>query len=213
MASDSRRARLLGRVPVGNRRLVLAVGATVLFALLVFVVLRSGLLSVPTEPTSQVRAVLEDYGLLALFAVFVVEGAMLLYFAPSESLVPAAVLVLGDAPADIAAIVAVAILGATTGQLALFALARRGGREYLLNTRWFHLSEAQLDRFDRWFDRWGPLAVPASNTMLFTRGMLTIPAGLSDMSARTFVLLSALGTLAFETILAALTVGALALLG
>ena len=74
------------------------------------------------------------------------------------------------------------------------------------------MSEAQLDRFDGWFERWGPLAVPVSNTMLFVRGMLTVPAGLSDMDVRTFAALSALGTLCFEGILAALTLGQLGFL-
>jgi membrane protein DedA with SNARE-associated domain len=37
--------------------------------------------------------------------------------------------------------------------------------------------------------------------------MLTIPAGLAEMDARTFVVLSALGTLSFELNLAAVTLG------
>jgi membrane protein DedA with SNARE-associated domain len=36
--------------------------------------------------------------------------------------------------------------------------------------------------------------------------MLTVPAGLAEMDDRTFVLLSALGTLSFESILAGLFV-------
>ena len=42
-----------------------------------------------------------------------------------------------------------------------------------------------------------------SNALLFTRGMLTVPAGLAEMDDRTFVVLSALGTLLFQTWLAA----------
>jgi hypothetical protein len=38
---------------------------------------------------SLARQFLDKYGLLALFAILVLEGAMLLYFAPSEALVPA----------------------------------------------------------------------------------------------------------------------------
>ena len=64
------------------------------------------------------------------------------------------------------------------------------------------MSEESLDRFDAWFDRWGPVVVPVSNSLLFTRGMLTVPAGLSELDTREFVLLSAVGTLSFEAILA-----------
>jgi membrane protein DedA with SNARE-associated domain len=147
-----------------------------------------------------------EYALLVLLGVFVLEGAMLMYFMPSELVVPSAILLLADRPADIVAILGVAVLGATVGQYALFKLAQRGGREYLLQKRWFRVSDEQLSKFDGWFDRWGPLVVPVSNSLLFTRGMLTVPAGLAEMDDRKFVLLSALGTLSFESILAGLYV-------
>ena len=150
---------------------------------------------------------LETYGHGALFLILVLEGAMLLYFAPSEALAPAGVTLLADGPGDyagIAAVIGVMVLGATVGQFALFTVAKRAGREYLLAQSWFRVSEERLERFDDWFDRWGPIAVPVSNALLFTRGMLTVPAGLADMDDRTFVLLSALGTVLFQTWLVAL---------
>lgn len=164
------------------------------------------------------RSLLQQYGFVALFCVFVIEGAMLLYFAPSESLVPAAVVLFGAgrgdgiAPSTLAAILAVSVVGATLGQYALFTAAKRGGRERLLDTRWVRVSEDRLARFDAWFERWGPLAVPVSNTLLFTRGMLTVPAGFAGMDDRRFVAFSAVGTLSFECLLAAITLGALELL-
>ena len=167
--------------------------------------------------TSYARQLLRQYGLAALLFVFVLEGAMLLYFAPSEALVPAAITVLAqttggyDLPA-VAAILVVAVAGATVGQTALFLLAKRGGREWLLDRPWFRVDEARLDRFGEYFDKYGLLAVPASNTLLFTRGMLTVPAGVAGMDTRRFVALSALGTLSFEAILAAGAIGVLELL-
>jgi membrane protein DedA with SNARE-associated domain len=149
---------------------------------------------------------LDQYGLLALFCILILEGAMLLYFAPSESLVPLGVTLLADSATDyasIAAVIGVAVVGATIGQYALFLLAKRGGREYLLKKRWFRIDEDQLDRFDGWFQRWGRVVVPVSNALLFTRGMLTVPAGFADMNDWEFVVLSALGTLVFQTWLAA----------
>ena len=149
---------------------------------------------------------LERYGFAALFVILILEGAMLLYFAPSEALVPAGILLLTDGSGDhlgIAAVVGVAVVGATVGQFVLFTVAKRAGREYLLAQSWFRISEERLERFDGWFERWGPIAVPVSNALLFTRGMLTVPAGLADMDDRTFVLLSALGTLIFQSWLAA----------
>jgi membrane protein DedA with SNARE-associated domain len=152
------------------------------------------------------RQWLDQYGLVALFFILILEGAMLLYFAPSESLVPLGVTLLAGGPEDyatIAAVILVAVVGATIGQYALFLLAKRGGREYLLQKRWFRIDEDQLDRFDGWFQRWGRVVVPVSNALLFTRGMLTVPAGFAEMDDLEFILLSALGTLIFQTWLAA----------
>ncbi|MDS0282492.1 DedA family protein [Haloarcula onubensis] len=163
------------------------------------------------------ESLLRRYGLAALLFAFVLEGAMLLYFAPSEALVPAAVTVLagraeGYHVPTVAAILLVAVVGATAGQTVLFLLAKRGGREWLLARPWFRVDEGRLDRFGDAFDSYGVLAVPVSNTLLFTRGMLTVPAGVAGMTTRRFVALSALGTLSFELLLAGATMGVLELL-
>jgi membrane protein DedA with SNARE-associated domain len=163
-----------------------------------------------TEAISVLDGLLDSpYALLILLGIFVLEGAMLMYFIPSEGVVPAAILLMGGSLTQNVLIITIAVVGATAGQFVLFSLAKRGGREYLLEKRWFRISENRLDRFDGWFERWGPVVVPVSNSLLFTRGMLTVPAGFAEMRDRDFILLSALGTLSFETILALLTLGAL----
>ena len=148
-----------------------------------------------------------EYAFVALLCVFVLEGAMLMYFMPSEAIVPVSIALMGRSVPEIAAIIGVAVLGATIGQTALFVIAQRGGREWLLQKRWFRVSDERLSTFDGWFDRWGPLVVPVSNSLLFTRGMLTVPAGFAEMRTREFVVLSAIGTLVFESALAALSLG------
>ncbi|WP_415379546.1 DedA family protein [Halosimplex sp. TS25] len=153
------------------------------------------------------QRIIDDYGLPALLPIFVLEGAMLLYFAPSEALVPGAIEFLATEPSGyewgtIALIFVVATVGATVGQVCLFLLAKRGGREWLLQKPWFRIEESKLDRFDGWFDRWGKWAVLVSNALLFTRGMLTVPAGVAEMDVREFAALSAVGTVIFEAWLA-----------
>ncbi len=157
------------------------------------------------EMPALLRSLLDSqWAYLALFGVFVLEGAMLMYFMPSELVVPSALFLLGDSLLEVVVVVSIAVAGATVGQYFLFKIAERGGREYLLRKRWFRIGEDRLDRFDAWFDRWGPVVIPVSNSLLFTRGMLTVPAGLSELRGRRFVLLSAVGTLMFESALAGL---------
>jgi len=155
------------------------------------------------EMPPTLRALLDsEWALVALFGVFVLEGAMLMYFMPSELIVPGSIVLLGTEA--LVPVLAIAVLGATVGQYALFLAAKRGGRAYLEQKRWFRISPEKLDRFDSWFERWGPIAVPVSNALLFTRGMLTVPAGFAEMDDRQFVLYSAAGTLVFEVALATL---------
>ncbi|QRV13447.1 DedA family protein [Haloterrigena salifodinae] len=145
-----------------------------------------------------------EFAFAVLLGICILEGAMMLRFMPSELVVPAALALIGSSIPETVAIVAIAIVGTTIGQFLLFCLVRRAGREYVIQKRWFPLTESRLERFDGWFDRWGGVAVAGSNTMLVVRGLLTIPAGLSEMDGRTFVALSALGSLSFQSILAAL---------
>ncbi|PSQ11510.1 hypothetical protein BRC98_04240, partial [Halobacteriales archaeon QS_7_68_65] len=56
-----------------------------------------------------------EYALLVLFCVFVLEGAMLMYFMPSEAIVPVSIGLMGSTVTDVATIVGVAVVGATIG--------------------------------------------------------------------------------------------------
>lgn len=145
-----------------------------------------------------------EWALVVLLGICVLEGLMLLRFLPSELVVPSALALIGSSVSDVVAILAIAVVGTTVGQCSLFLVVRRGGRQFVCQRRWFPIDEGRLDRFDAWFDRWGVIALPLSNTMLLVRGLLSFPAGLSDMHARQFVALSALGTTVFQTILAGL---------
>ncbi|PSP79170.1 hypothetical protein BRC81_06815 [Halobacteriales archaeon QS_1_68_20] len=202
-------AALSAEVRDRSRRLVVDYGVVVVVLSIVAV----GVWLFFNHGADFVEVLLRRYWLLALFGVFVLEGAMVLYFAPSESLVPVAVGLASTTdvapagPVTYATIIAVSVLGATLGQYLIFLLAKRWGRDFLLERPWFRIGDERLAKFEAWFDKWGPIVVPVSNTMLFVRGMFIVPAGIAEMRDRTFVVLSALGTLSFETILALLTLG------
>jgi membrane protein DedA with SNARE-associated domain len=193
----------------GRRRYA---AATAGVAALLAVGIWTGVLTVPEGAPAAALSVLREFGLPALFGASILEGALLLYFAPSESLVPAGVVLLGTSPVDVLAVLAVTVAGATVGQTVLFLAAKRGGRELLAGRRWLGVSERRLDGLEAWFDRWGDMAVPVSNALPLVRGLATVPAGLAGMDTRRFVVLSALGTLAFEGVLAGLALAGRGLL-
>ena len=87
-----------------------------------------------------------EVGLLVLLGISILEGTMMLRFMPSELVVPSALLLIGSSIPEVVTIVTIAVIGTTIGQTILFVLARRGGREYLLQKGWIPVSESRLDR-------------------------------------------------------------------
>ena len=85
--------------------------------------------------------------------------------------------------------------GALAGALALYALGRWGGRGLILRYgRVLRVREADLNRADGWFDRYGWAVVLLGRMVPGVRSLVSIPAGLSEMPLGQFVLLTVLGT-------------------
>ncbi len=96
----------------------------------------------------------------------------------------------------------VATVGSLVGALVLYALGRWGGRELILrHGRVLRLKEADLDRADGWFDRYGGAVVLFGRIVPGVRSLVSIPAGLSEMPLGRFVLLTALGSGVWNTLL------------
>lgn len=79
-----------------------------------------------------------------------------------------------------------AVLAATAsslvGALLIYALARRGGRPLLLPYgRLLRIREADLDRSEAWFDRFGGWLVLGGRLVPGARSLVSVPAGLTRM--------------------------------
>ena len=56
------------------------------------------------------------------------------------------------------------------------------------------MTEAELDRADDWFDMYGGVVVLVGRIVPFARSVVSIPAGLSEMSLGRFALLTTVGS-------------------
>ena len=144
------------------------------------------------------------YGLAVLLVVFVLEGALIGKVIPTRTLFVAAALAVGSDTFGLLSVAAVAVVGATLGQLLLFALVRRTdlSLDALPGT-----SEPAESRFDAWLDRWGMGAVVVSNTLPVARGSLTVPAAMADGNALRFSASSMAGTSVYAVGLVAVAAG------
>jgi membrane protein DedA with SNARE-associated domain len=159
-----------------------------------------------TVPENIIELLSSEVGILVLVLIGILEGVMLLYFMPSELLVPAGLFVYGTSVFDIISIVLLISVSTTVGQVILFMLSNKLGKKALLSQNWFKISEDKLEKYESWFDKWGIGVIPVTNSLPVVRGLATVPAGFSDLSLYKFAVISLTGTVIFESIIATLYV-------
>jgi len=86
-------------------------------------------------------------------------------------------------------------LGYTLGAVGGWAIGDYGGRPYLeRHGRWLHLSPPQLEKAERWFDRWEDKAVFLGRIVPIARSFISIPAGVFRMPLRPYTWLTLAGS-------------------
>ncbi|MBW3602975.1 MAG: DedA family protein, partial [Actinobacteria bacterium] len=92
--------------------------------------------------------------------------------------------------------------GSVVGALVLYATGRWGGRPLVLRVRTvLRITERDLARADAWFARSGQLVVLFGRMVPLARSVVSVPAGAARMPLGRFVLLTALGSLAWNVLL------------
>jgi membrane protein DedA with SNARE-associated domain len=93
---------------------------------------------------------------------------------------------------------AVATCGEVVGGFLLYAVGYYGGRPFVMRWgKYLKLSEAKLDAFHRFYDRYGNVVVFVCRFLPFVRGVSALPAGVSRMQKRYFLLYTLLGSAIF----------------
>ena len=106
--------------------------------------------------------------------------------------------------------VAFATVGSVVGAVVGYGIGAWGGRPLLDRYgRYVGIGAEDLDRADRWFERWGSWAVFLGRMVPLVRTFVSYPAGISRMPIGRFLLFSTLGSLPWNAALiyAGLVVG------
>ncbi len=93
-------------------------------------------------------------------------------------------------------IVLAGLLGTMVGSWAAYAVGR-GGRLELLERHGakVHMGPAQIERADRWFQRYGEPAVLFGRVVPVIRAFVSLPAGMAKMPVGRFTVLTLIGSL------------------
>jgi membrane protein DedA with SNARE-associated domain len=152
-----------------------------------------------------------DHGLLAVFILMFV--AAVLPAASELTMVYGGALASGALAGHIAhfhsgfhaylAVVAVGTVGNTLGAVLGWAIGYYGGHPLLeRHGKFLHATPDRIARAERWFERFGTVAVPLGFATPLVRSFVALPAGILEWPLRRLVPLAALGCLAFSAAVA-----------
>lgn len=150
--------------------------------------------------TDLVRRAVTALGYPGILAAMVAEN--LFPPIPSEIVLPLAGYEVFRGNLAFGLTVLAATLGSLIGALILYALGRYGGRPVI--DRWgrvLRVTQSDVDRAERWFDRWGDWVVLLSRMIPLVRSVVSIPAGILEMSILRFTVLTAIGSLLWNLLL------------
>jgi membrane protein DedA with SNARE-associated domain len=86
-------------------------------------------------------------------------------------------------------------IGYLAGSIVGWAIGFFGGRPLLVRRgRWLHLTPENLDRAERWFQRWDVWAVLVGRLTPVIRSFISIPAGVFEMRLAPYTVLTAIGS-------------------
>lgn len=157
------------------------------------------------EFTATALRLIQLYGPLAVATFTFLESSMLFPFLPSEIIVPAAAALLVHDSSSFIVFVGAAGIGGTVGALVLFSAFYGPGSRMIDRLRdVIQFSDETLERSRQWFLRWGAFSVLWGRFLPGLRSIISIPAGLFRMNPVWFGIFTAIGTIGFYTIIAAL---------
>ncbi|MBS3939713.1 MAG: DedA family protein [Actinobacteria bacterium] len=92
--------------------------------------------------------------------------------------------------------------GSVIGALALYGLGAVVGRDRLVDVvSKIPLVDAEdIVRAERWFERWGPLAVLFGRMIPIVRSLISVPAGVARMPLPRFVVYTAVGSVVWNSL-------------
>jgi membrane protein DedA with SNARE-associated domain len=122
---------------------------------------------------------------------------------PSEVVLPLAGFLAGQGRMVLPVVVAAATAGSVAGALALYAAGATLGRDRLcrIADRVPLTGTQDVERAEAWFDRHGATAVLTGRLVPVVRSMISVPAGVERMPLGRFVLLTAVGSAGYNSVL------------
>ena len=147
---------------------------------------------------------LAEYGYYGVLALILVEN--LFPPIPSELILTFSGFLTASYQLSVVWMITAATIGSVIGAMILYGLGMFldvPRLEKLTDRygRWLRLKRKDIHRADQWFRKHGPWTVLVCRVIPLIRSLISIPAGMSGMNFPLFILLTAIGSLVWNSIL------------
>lgn len=154
-----------------------------------------------------ITSIMEDYGYMGIFFLILMENVFPPI--PSEIVLTVGGFMTTTAGLSVTGVIAASTAGSVAGAVILYYIGRWLSVERLEGLvekygKWLRLKKADLHKADAWFDRYGVWAVFFGRLVPVVRSLISVPAGMSGMKVKMFLLFTIAGTLIWNTILVVL---------
>lgn len=144
-----------------------------------------------------------DWGYLGIFLLMCVESSFIPF--PSEIVLIPAGMLIADGKMSLPLVFIAAILGSLFGALINYYLAMFVGRRFLNRFgKYFFISQNSLVKMDDFFENHGHISTFTGRLLPGIRQLISIPAGLSKMNLKIFLVYTGAGAGIWSVILIAL---------
>lgn len=145
---------------------------------------------------------ISTYGYWGIIFLMALESATLPI--PSEIVMPfAGYLVARDGIMSLPLVILAGTVGCTIGSIAAYVFGYYAGRPLILRYgKYILIRERHLKLAERWFEKYGNKATFIARLLPVIRTVISLPAGISKMRFKTFVLYSFVGSLPWTASLA-----------
>lgn len=154
------------------------------------------LMSILTTLNDSISAWIADFGYIGVFAATIIETVFPPI--PSEIVYLAIGFMAYDNGFGFSFILSMATIGAcgsTVGAIIIYIIALKVGRPAILKLgRYTFVNDSRLRSAERWFEKYGVIAVMVGRLAPGIRELISVPAGLARMNVPKFVIFTFIGS-------------------
>lgn len=152
-----------------------------------------------------ISSLIEQMGYLGIVILMFIENVFPPI--PSELIMPLSGYTAAQGDLSLAGVIAAGSVGSLLGAFMWYWIGRKLGADRLENWsakhgRWITMSPDDVTGVNKWFSKYGYWAVLFGRLVPTVRTLIAIPAGIFKMPPLKFLILTAIGTLMWEGVLA-----------